>query len=177
MRFKFTEYVPSLLITLLVLVVLDIFTSSIIPSFGAHNFKLSFNILIILYLGFRLDTPFLPLFVLFLQLFHSAFSIEGWAHGTFAGVFICLIIGYVKELLSFSSALSTIVVSFLFQALWFILVSILIYFKTQNMAFITERFWLFIPECILLALFSPVFFKFLNRIWKPEVESDVGVSA
>lgn len=176
MNFKFFEVIPSLLITLALLIILDVFSASIIPAFGIQKFKLAFNILIILFLAFKVDTPFLPIIVLLIQIFNSAFSIEGWAHGAFAGVLVCMLIGYVKEMLHFSTFLSTIVVTEIFQLVWFLVVNTLVYIRVQNLTVILERFWWFIPESLVLALMSPVFFSFMERIWKVE-GSESGVHA
>jgi len=166
MKIKLSGSLPSLMITIVTLIFLDIVATSVIPALGLLKFRLGFHVLIILFMGFRLDTPFLAPLILLIQYVHSVFSVEGWAHGTFAGVLVCLIVGYAKDLLSFSSAISTIVVTQIFQTCWFLILTILAFFRTNSWPYVVEKFWLFIPESICLSLMSPLFFAFLNRVWR-----------
>ena len=163
---KLKQMSASLFATILLLLILEIITTALVPALGIHKYKLAFHLLIVLFIGFKVETPFLPIMILIIQLFHSAFTIEGWAYGTFAGVLVCIIIGYVKDLLDFSSTASTIVLTEIFQVVWFIIVAILIYLRLDSFDYILARLWRFIPESILLSLLSPFFFSLLDRIWK-----------
>jgi len=168
---KFKNYLFSMTITIILLIMLEIISTAILPSFGLANFKLMFNILIILYLGFNLESPVVPILILIVQLFHSAFSIDGWATGTVAGVIICILISYLKELLDFSNALSTIIVTQIFQLFWFLISAALIYLRTDSFSFVVSRFWSFIPESITLSLLSPFFFNLMHKFWKIDQKS------
>lgn len=159
------------MITLLILILLEVFSTAFLPVIGIENYRLSFNILIILYLGFKLESPALAILVFIIQYFHSFFSIEGWAMGTFAGVLICMLIGYLKDLIHFSTTGMTILVNQIFQTAWFIIVSGLLYIKTGSSEYILQKLWKFIPESLVLSLLSPLLFLLLDRIWKLDHEN------
>lgn len=174
MRRQFKDLIVPLFITLLILVILEIISTSLLPAFGATKYIIPFNILIVLYLGFKLETPYLAILILVVQYFHSFFSIEGWELGTIAGIFICIVISYLRDVLHFSSAVITMTVTQLFQVVWFILVSFLFYLKTNNFGFLVEKMWRFIPESIAISIMAPFFFSILDRIWGTSAESMLG---
>jgi hypothetical protein len=151
--------------TSFILIILEIFTSAILPSIGIDNFKPEFNVLIILYLAFKLETPGVSYVILFIQYVHSLFSIEGWAIGTFVGVLIYLSVGYIKDMLNFTTAISTIVVVQIFQLIWFVFASFLLAIKMGDISSFLSIYWQYIPESILLSLISPFFFSLLDRVW------------
>jgi hypothetical protein len=165
MRRQAKDLLVPLFITLLILIVLEIISTALLPAFGAHKYIIPFNILIVLYLGFKLETPYLALLILVVQYFHSFFSIEGWELGTIAGIFICIVISYLRDVLHFSSAVITMAVTQLFQVVWFVIVAALFYLKTNNIDFLVEKMWRFIPESIAISLMAPFFFSIFDRIW------------
>jgi hypothetical protein len=150
--------------------------TSLFPAFGMQNYRPSFQLLIILYLGLRVNVPFLPVLILGIQFFHSAFTIDGWAHGTFAGVLICVIINLLKDVLHLKSPLVTIIIVQLLQVIWFSIEVLLIFFRMGDFSYITGRLGHFIPESIVLSLFAPLFFGLLNKVWGREKEM-IGVDA
>ena len=131
MRLKLKNLWTPLAVTIGILIFFEIVSSTLLPIVGIQNYRLPFHILIVLYLGFRLETPFLSILILLLQYVHSLFSIEGWAIGTVAGVLICMLCSYLKELLDFSSNISTILLTLLFQGLWFLVQGVLFYQTKQ----------------------------------------------
>lgn len=161
--------------TSLILILLEVFTSAILPAIGIINFKPEFNVLIILYLAFKLETPGVSYVILFIQYVHSLFSIEGWAIGTFAGVLIYLSVGYIKDMLNFTTAISTIVVVQIFQLIWFVIASFLLVIKMGDISSFLSVYWQYIPESIVLSLISPFFFALLDRVWKTK-SGMIGVS-
>jgi hypothetical protein len=161
-------------ITLLILIVLEIFSTALVPMLGITKYRIPFNVLIILYLGFKLETPYTSILIFALQYTHSFFSIEGWEMGTIAGVMICIVISYLKDLLHLSSALITILVTQMFQFLWFVIVSTLLYLKEDNFSYIVEKFWRFVPESIVISLLAPFFFGILDVIWRGEAQRSLG---
>jgi hypothetical protein len=174
MRRQLKDLIVPLFITLLILVILEIISTSLLPAFGATKYIIPFNILIVLYLGFKLETPYLAVLILVVQYFHSFFSIEGWELGTIAGIFICIVISYLRDVLHFSSAVITMTVTQLFQIVWFILVSFLFYLKTNNFDFLVEKMWRFIPESIVISIMAPFFFSIFDRIWGTSGEGMLG---
>lgn len=172
---KIRTIIISYILTLLLLVLLEVITTALIPALGLQKYRLSFHLLIIIFMGLRLDNPLLPLMILIIQFFHSAFTIEGWAYGTFAGVLICLVISKLKGMLHFKSSFVTIVSVQILVLIWFVIESFLIFFRTNDLGFIWERFKIFLPESFLLSLVSPFFFSLLHYIWKSDKES-IGVN-
>ncbi|HLE10397.1 MAG: hypothetical protein A2504_15790 [Bdellovibrionales bacterium RIFOXYD12_FULL_39_22] len=165
MKVRSEQLPQSLFFTILLLLALEIVASTFFPIIGLVRFRPAFNILIVLYVGFKLETPFVALVIFAIQYFHSFFSVEGWAAGTFAGIIICMIISYLREMIHFSTALVTIVVVEIFQIIWFIIASLLLYLKTDNITYVYEKFFRFIPESIIIALVAPYCFTILDRIW------------
>ena len=166
MRIQFKNIVPPLLIILLVLIVLEVLSTVLLPVIGPLKYRIPFNILIILYFGFKLDTPYLPVMIFMVQYVNSFFSVEGWATGTVAGVIICMAISFLRDIIHFYSAMMTILVTQIFQTVWFLIVSVLIYIRTDNIDYIVDKFWRFIPESIFISLIAPFFFAFFDRICK-----------
>ena len=152
-------------LTIIILVLFEVLATAVFPALGVKNYRLPFNILIVLYLGFKVNSPFIAIHIFVLQYFHSLFSIEGWEMATISGVFICIIIGYLKELLHFSSAFITILVTQLFQIFWFIIMSGMLYMKMRNFGLIIEKFYRFIPESIFISLCAPIVYLILDRLW------------
>jgi hypothetical protein len=156
----------SFAITVALLIGLEIVTSTIMPVFGWKEYRLTFNVLIILFLAIRMDSPGVPWMILGLQMIHSIFSIEGWALGTLAGIIVMLSANYLKELLHLTTAFMTMLVVQFFQVIWFITVTLVICLKIGDF----EKFGLiagsFIPGSIFLSLISPILFWMLSLIWK-----------
>ena len=156
----------GILKTSILLILLEIFTSAFLPSLGIIDFKPVFSVLIVLFLAFKLETPVLPFLILITQFVHSIFSIEGWAIGTLTGVLVSLSVRYLKDLLDFSTAISTIIVVQIFQVAWFVMITFLLCIKLGEFSSFLNIFWQFIPESIVLSLISPLFFILLDKVWR-----------
>ncbi len=174
MRVSFNEVIIRLMVTVILLIVLEIFSSAIMPAIGFKDYTLPFNVLIIIFLSFRFNSSFTPWLLLVLQIFHSAFSVEGWALATFAALVVCILINYLKDLMQVSSMLSTMVVSAIFQIVWFLVVATIIAAKNNDFSLILPRVLRIVPETLGLSLFAPLFFKMLGRVWRER--DDEGVS-
>jgi hypothetical protein len=155
-----------MLVTLVLLVLLEIFSSTVMPIFGVMNYRLPFNILIIIYMGFRVQYPTLGLQILAIQYVHSMFTIEGWAIGTIAGILICIVISYLREIVHLSSAILTIMTTMLFQIIWFIVVAAMLLIKSAGYPYIVDKFWHALPEGAVISLLAPLFFIIMDRIWQ-----------
>ena len=162
---QFKKIIVPLLASMLVLIFLEIFSTAILPAFGIEAYKIPFHILLTLFMAFKLETVYLPFLILIMQYVHSFFSIEGWEMGTIAGVFVCILIAYFKDILHFSSYLITVVVTQISQAVWFGIVSLILYFKGADITFFVDKFWRFIPESIVASLIAPIFFSLFDKIW------------
>lgn len=156
----------SFLLTLGLLMGLEIVTSSVLPALGWQDYRLTFNVLIILFLAIRLDSPLVPWMILGLQMVHSAFSIEGWALGTIAGMIVLASANYLKELLHLTTAIMTMFTVQLFQVIWFLTVTVVICLKISDFEKFGIILWTFVPGSILLSLISPILFWVLGMIWK-----------
>ncbi|MCT4642050.1 MAG: hypothetical protein N4A33_07090 [Bacteriovoracaceae bacterium] len=158
----------SSLKTCLLLILFELISSALFPALGLSSFKLPFNVLVVLYLAFKVNHPSVPFIILFLQFVHSAFSIEGWAVTTLIGLIVLFVLKYIKDLLDFSSAASTMIAVFLFHIFWFFCLAIFISIKASDSSlFMTYLFGAFF-ESLLITLFSPLIFKLLDYFWTPK---------
>jgi hypothetical protein len=174
MRMRFSQMMISYAITMALLIGLEIFTASLLPALGWQEYRLTFNVLVVLYLALRMESPVVPWMILGLQLVHSIFSVEGWALGTLAGIIVMLSANYLKELLHLTSAFMTMLIVQLFQAIWFVTVTLIICLKLGDFEKFGMLLWSFIPGSILLSLISPILFWILSLVWR--VPSDAGPS-
>ena len=145
---------------------LEVLSSTLLPLVGLNQYRIPFNILVILFMGFKLNTPYIGLLIFSVQYLHGFFSVEGWELGTIAGVLIAVLLSYLKELIHFTSATITIFVTQVFQILWFLIISSLIYLKTEDLNYIAEKFWRFFPESVIISLMAPFFFAVFDNIWR-----------
>lgn len=166
MRYSVQAMALGFLKTAFLLIAMEIFSSALLPALGIIDFKPAFNVLIVLYLAFKLEVPFLPFLILSFQYIHSAFSIEGWATGTIVGIIIAMSVRYVKDMLNFTTAISTIVVVQIFQIAWFMIMSIILSLKVGDFSHFITIFIKYLPESIFLSLISHHFFLLLDRFWK-----------
>lgn len=166
MKYTLKDILLGLVKTIILLVILEVITTAVFPALGVSGFKPAFNVLVVLFLAFKLDTPLLPFIILIIQYMHSAFSIEGWAAGTFTGIFISILVKYIKDQLNFSSAASTIIVVQIFQILWFVCVGILLSLKLGDFSNFIPMILGYLPESIFLSIVSHFFFKLLDNFWQ-----------
>ncbi len=166
MRIKIKYLIKSLLLTMLVLVCLEIVSTALLPMLGIKNYRIPFNILLILYLGLKIDTPYRSVIILCYQYIHSLFTLESWAVGTLAGMVVCWLMNYPKKLIDLSSNLAIVIVAQLFQACWFVITSGLFYLQNSDTAYLVERLFQFLPESIVISLLSPLCFFALDKIWE-----------
>lgn len=164
-KYSVKDIIIGFIKTSILLVVLEILSSVIFPALGFENFKPAFNVLIVLFLAFKLETPALAFIILSFQYIHSIFSIEGWAAGTLTGIIISLSVRFVRDLLNFSTVMSTIVVVQIFQFGWFFLISFIISLKMGDFGGFFPMLWQYLPESFFLSLISHHFFKLMDRIW------------
>ena len=165
MKYTIPDILFGLTKTIILLILLEVFSSAVMPAMGIVNFKPAFSVLIVLFMAFKLETPILPYLILVIQYVHSVFSIEGWGIGTLAGIIVALSVRYLRDLLQFSSAISTIVVVQIFQMAWFIMVAFMLCLKMGDFSPYFNNLWRYTPESFLLSLLSPFFFLILDRVW------------
>jgi uncharacterized membrane protein YvlD (DUF360 family) len=166
MKTNMKDIIFPLIKTIILLFFLELMTTAVFPMVGLVNYRIPFNILIVLFLGLRLETAYLAVLILCVQYFHSFFSIEGWEMGTVTGIVICIIVSYVREMIHFTSWGMTILITQMFQLLWFVVQSVLIYVLMGNPDYILEKGWRFLPQSVIISILSPLFFFLLNKIWE-----------
>jgi hypothetical protein len=166
MRLRFQDLALSLFLTLIILAIAEIFMTTFSQLVGLERFRLQLNILIILFLALKMENPFLAIIIFTIQYFHSLFSIEGWAMGTFAGVTISIIVSHVRDVIHFSNAAATMMIAQISQTVWFIIVAILMYIRSGSSELVIDKLWRFIPESIILSLLAPLVFGFLETLWR-----------
>lgn len=172
MQPRFARLVISTLVTLGILIALEIGTSALLPALGWHESRLAFNVVIILFMAIKVSTPLLPWLILALQMVHAAFSVEGWALGTLAGVLISVAAAYLKEILQFSSAIATMAIVQVFQIAWWLLTAAIICLKLGSFEKFGLLFGNALPATFVLSIMSPLLFALLDRVWA--VENEVG---
>ena len=163
MTSQFKRTIVPLLASILVLIFLEIASTAFLPVFGSY--RVPFYILLTLFMAFRLETVYLPFLILVVQYVHSFFSVEGWEMGTIAGIIVCIIIAYFKDILHFSSYFITVIVTQLSQIVWFGVVASLLYLKGADGAFFIDKLWRFIPESLVASLMAPIFISLFDKIW------------
>ncbi len=167
---KFSHLVTSFSLTLVLMIIFEVITSSLLPAIGWFEYRLAFNVLVILFMAIRLNAPILPWLILALQLVHSAFSIEGWALGTLAGILVMILANYLKELLQLTSPIIAMLTALLFQIIWFTTVAVILCLKISSFEQFGTILWSFIPGSIVLAVLSPIVFSLMNLIWRVPAE-------
>jgi hypothetical protein len=176
MNMRLSQLLASFFITLGLLVGLEIMSATLLPALGWIEYRLTFNVLIILFLAIRLDSPTVPWMIMGLQLVHSVFSIEGWALGTLAGIIVMMSANYLKELMNLTTAFMTMITVQLFQFIWYLTVTLVICLKISDFDKFGLILWSFIPGSILLSLVSPAIFWVLSQVWRTSQEGrHVGV--
>ncbi len=165
MNSQLKHLITRMFVTILILIVLETLASSLFPMFGMIRYRVPFNVLIVLYITFKLRTPWIPVMVLTIQWIHSFYTVEGWEIGTIAGVFVAIVVSYVKDLMHFSSSAITIFLTQLFQCVWLAIVIGLLALKGAENFYLVDKFWRFIPESLIISLLSPFLFSILDKIW------------
>ncbi|MFZ9001597.1 MAG: hypothetical protein ACO20H_09850 [Bacteriovoracaceae bacterium] len=155
----------SISLTLIFLLITDILFSSLLPLIGLGQFRFSLHILFILYLGLRIRTPYIAIFIFLIEYFHSIFTIEGWAMGTVTGILVCILISFVKDIIHLKTKVMTFLMVQLFQFVWFLIMGIMIYLKLDDMTYVWTRLVNFIPVSVIVSFLSPFVFPTLDRIW------------
>lgn len=167
---KLSHLLTSFSFTLMLMVIFEIITSTFLPAIGWVEYRLAFNVLIILFMAIRLNAPILPWLIMILQFVHSAFSIEGWALGTLAGIIVMIVANYLKELLQLTTPVIAMFTALFFQVVWFMTVAVVLCLKISSFDKFGVIVWSFVPGSIILAILSPLIFALMNFIWRVPAE-------
>jgi hypothetical protein len=156
----------SMGITLIFLILFNIFFTATLPALGIANFKIPLNILIVLFLCFKLRITVLSIMILIIQYTNSFFTTEHWTIGTIAGILTVWVLNYLSDIIDLSSAVITILVTLAFSLFWFGCTSVLVYIQLDDIQFLLPRFNKFFPEALFISLMAPFVFSFLDKVWK-----------
>lgn len=167
---KLSHLITSFSLTLILMIVFEVITSSLLPALGWFEYRLALNVLVILFLAIRLNAPILPWLIMTLQFVHSAFSIEGWALGTLAGIIVMIVANYLKELLQLTTPIVAMLTALFFQFVWFLTVAVVLCLKISSFEKFGMIVWSFVPGSIVLAILSPLIFGLMNLIWRVPAE-------
>jgi hypothetical protein len=165
-KIKLSQLILALIKTTLLLVLFEIFSTTVIPLLGIHHFKFSPHVLFIIYLCIYMNNVSLPFLILFIEGVHSIFSIDGWAFGTLAGIILGFLMAQLKDLLEIQSTLVTILATFLSYIMWSSLNATFIFLKIGIVSPNWEQLLYFVGEGFILALFAPKLFSFLSHHWQ-----------
>ena len=75
---NFKKEIIPLIISCIILILFEIISTTVFPIIGIENIRIPFHVLIILYMGFKLDTAWLGVLIFIIMVTHSFFTIEGW---------------------------------------------------------------------------------------------------
>lgn len=162
---RLSKDVVPLLISCIFLVVFNVITTALFPAIGFERLRIPFYVLIILFMGFKLDTPFLGAFIFIVMYVHSFFTVEGWEIGTISGILTCSSIARLRNIIHLSGAGFVMGTVFVFQVVWFLISSVLFFVKLNSWSYLIDKFFIFIPESLILSVLSPLLFHLLDKIW------------
>ncbi len=168
MDFRKKENIISLIQTLFILGFINLFVSSLFHFFGHNSFENPLHILIILYFSIKFDSTERPFIILLVELLQGAFSVEGWAYGTFTGVILSILLLPFKGFLHFSNYFVMFLVSFFFQVSWFIFSTGLLTLRLSQNHFSYSKFSDAVAVSLLFSLMTPPFLKFMDKVWSTE---------
>ncbi|MFI5390377.1 MAG: hypothetical protein ACHQYQ_03365 [Bacteriovoracales bacterium] len=174
MKIPLNKIIRPFLITLIFLIVLEIITSSFVPFLGLTHFYIPFNLVILFYLAIRLETSFTAVLVFIIQYFHSFFTIENWAVGTFIGILICKVVAKFRDLIQISSYPLTVLVVQIYLMSWHFANSLFLYFQSGGKTIFFGRFLTTFIEGLLASLISYHLFSLLDKIWFSGKEKELG---
>ncbi len=165
--------IKSFFLILAFQVVVEIILASFLPLFISSKLRFSITTLITLYVILNKDYFGVPFLIFILQYIHSLFSIEGWEIGCFIGIFLWILITYIKDMIHLKSILSIILVNFVSCGLWLVLSSVAIGLKVGGFDDFFTYLRLNLIEIVVISLLSPILFTAFEKIWPSTKE--VGV--
>ncbi len=174
MRIEFILY--RLFWTSLLLIVSNIFFTTLFPFVFNIGFRPSLNVVILLFLAYRLQGNSLPFIILFFQSVHGAFTAQGWAFATLAGIGVGLIISRIKDMVHFYLSWVQVAFTFVFSWIYFFILSFFMYLKTEELSFFYLNLGTELAESLFSAALAPFIFKVMKKIWKTDSATEAMVS-
>ncbi len=152
-------------ITILIVISLEIISQVLFSIFGLSNYFLRFDILAIIYLILRYSVYYIAVFIFIIEYINSFFTLESWEIGTISGIALFIMISILKNFIDFTSNIMNIFVIQLFQVIWFLVTSYIIFTKLGNWEYLVDRLWYFIPCSFIISFLSPFCFLIFDKIW------------
>jgi hypothetical protein len=151
--------------TVLICVGFDLFFMIFFPLLSLKWVAVSITQVAIIFLSFTVGFSWLPYGILFLQLSHSLFTLEGWALGTLIGSLLCLIMTRLKAMIQLTGPVSIMITTYLMQLVWCIMAGILTSLRNHDWKFFQMFANQGLTYGIVTALLAPIIFIVLRRIW------------
>ncbi len=171
LTFKIKDFIWMIIKTLVIVFIFDFLSSSFFPTFQQTYLFPSFHILIVIYFAFFQPAARLPFLILLVELFHSIFTVEGWALGTLTGCIVANILVLVKDTIQFSSFVATFFLVYAVQVLWSVISGIFLSIKLENWMILKSYFQFSLIQGIILGLVALPLLKLLEKIWDKEDSS------
>ncbi|MBP9674077.1 MAG: hypothetical protein KBD63_03205 [Bacteriovoracaceae bacterium] len=166
MDYRFKKMLLPLMITLFLLVSINFILSMFTIGNVLSTHTMQFNVVIIIFLCLQLKTPWLPILIFVIQFFHNAFTLDGWAYGTLVGVLLSFLLMIVKDVVNTENRVTVIIINQIFQIIWYLFMGTILWIQGISKGSFWHGFFVFLPGSFFVSLLSPVFFNFLNKIWK-----------
>lgn len=164
--FKLQDFALMLLKTLAIVFIFDFLSSTFFPTFQRTYLFPSFHILVITYLAFAQPSNRLPFLIIIISLFHSMFTVEGWAIGTITGCVIGIILVSIRDTIQFSSYIATFFMIYVVQILWSLVSGVLLSIKSEHWDVLKSYLIFSLSQGVVLGLVAFPVFKILERIWQ-----------
>lgn len=168
------DLLVMLLKTILLLLFIDFISATILPNIASPYFNISINVLIVIFLCFHMPPTLLPYVIFLIHLMHSVFTIESWALGTIVGCLLSFILIKLRDVIQFSSYLSTVILVFTIQLAWNLLSGFILGLKVQSWHWVMVYLEHALIQGVILAILSPIFFAILKMIWVKKDQENFG---
>ncbi len=161
----------SFVITLVLLILLEVITTTVFPLIGMELVRFSFFPLLILFLSFYKNSNWIAIHIVFYSYIHSIFSIEVWYLSAFVGILVSIIIAYFSELIHLSNKLVTMFFVLVFQIAMMFFRSIVFYLRGNDFTYIFQSFMSHLFEIAVLTILAPFVFAVLSVIWNSKADA------
>lgn len=161
----------SFLISILLLILVEVITTTILPLVGLGAIRFSFFTLLILFVSFYKNSNLISLYIIVFSFVHSIFSVETWYLSAFIGIFSSVVVAYFSELINLSNNIVTMLFVLIFQFVMVFARTIVFYLRGNNLEYIFHNFVGHLFEIFILTLLSPFVFELLSVIWASKSDS------
>ncbi len=168
---KGNSSIISFILTIILLILVEVITTTIFPLFGMSTIRFSFFTLLVLFLSFYKNTNWIVLHIIAFSYIHSIFSVETWYLSSFIGILTSIVVAYFSELIHLSNRLVTMFFVLIFQIGMMLFRSIVFYLRGNNFEYIFQNFMGHLFEIAFLTILAPFAFDILSIVWTIKTES------